>query len=161
MRCLKRNKVDMKYANFLTKYYRYETDENWDLIIDYITDEGIPIYRTVDDDPMEYYTEPQDMKSSIAESGGEAEAMAFGLSVGDYEAVLLYKKGAYPLEEGSLVWIDSAVEYEYNGNEVEIELDDGEKTMVKTPDKTSADYFIKKIVRSLNFEKAILKAIVK
>lgn len=161
MMCLASNQVNMQYSQFLKKYAQYDTDENWNLIVDYVTDEGIPIYRMIEDDPTDYYTEPQEMKASIAESGGEAEAMAFGLSVADYEAVILYDKGAYPLKEGSLIWVDSPVEYEYNGNEVEIELDDGEKVMVKAPDKTSADYIVMKIVRSLNFEKAILKAIVK
>lgn len=161
MRTMKRNERKMQYSQFLAKYARYDTDENWDLIVEYTTDEGIPIYRTVDDDPMEYYTEPLEMEANIAESGGDAESKPFGLSVADYEAVLLYKKGAYPLKEGSLVWVDSPAEYEYNGNKVKIELDGGESVMVKTPDKSSADYFVKKIVRSLNFEKAILTAIVK
>lgn len=155
------NKQSLKYAQFLTKGQRYDTDENWDLIIEYVTDEGIPIYRVVDGEPMDYYTEPQGMNVNIAESGGEAEAMAFGLSVGDYEAVLLYGRGEYPLKEGSLVWLDSPVEYEYNGAEINVELDSGEQVKIKAPDKTSADYTVLKIARSLNFEKAVLKAVVK
>ena len=41
---------------------------------------------------------------NIAMSGGEAEAVEFGLNVGDYEAVLLVDKNSLPIDETSLIW---------------------------------------------------------
>lgn len=161
MRLSKRNQQPMKYAQFLAKYPRYDTDDDWNLIIDYTTDEGIPIYRMVEDDIMDYYSDTKDIEVNISESGGEAEAMAFGLSTADYEAVLLYERGKIPLTEGTRIWVTSPVEYEYNGQEVEVELEDGRKIKVKTPDKTSADYYVIKIANSINFTRAVLKAVEK
>lgn len=161
MRLARKNQQPMKYSQFLAKYPRYDTDNDWNLIIDYTTDEGIPIYRMVEDDIMDYYSDTKDIKVNISESGGEAEAMAFGLSTSDYEAVLLYGRGKIPLEEGTRIWVTSPVEYEYNGQEVEVELEDGSKVKVKTPDKTSADYYVIKIANSINFTRAVLKAVEK
>lgn len=161
MRLARKNKQPMKYAQFLAKYPKYYTDDDWNLIVDYTTDEGIPIYRMLEDDTMDYYSDVKDMKANISESGGEAEAMAFGLSTSDYEAVLLYERGKIPLIEGTRIWVTSPVEYEYNGQEVEVELEDGRKVKVKTPDKTSADYYVVKIANSINFTRAVLKAVEK
>lgn len=161
MRTANKNKQSLKYAQFLAKYPRYDTDDDWNLIVEYTTDEGIPIYRMIEDDIIDYYSDTKDMKVNIAESGGEAEAMAFGLSIGDYEAVLLYKRGRYPLKEGTRIWVTSPVEYEYNGQEVEVEFDNGEKAKTKVPDKTSADYYVIKIANSINYTRAVLKAVEK
>ena len=78
----------------------------------------------------------------------------------DYEAILLYGAGEYPLKESFLVWADSQIEYEYGGEEIEVEVD-GEIIKTKAPVRTSADFVVLKTPRSLNFERAILKAITK
>lgn len=110
------------------------------------------------------YDTPQEFDANIAESGGEAEAQTFGLSVADYEAVALYEKGAYPIVIGALVWHDSEPKCEYD-HEVpfEIENADREKITVYStvPEETSADYRVIKLNRSLSFTRLILKAIVK
>ena len=80
-------------------------------------------------------------------SGGEAEAQEFGLSVGDYNAVIVVDKGSVPIVEGSLIWLKSDVKYL-----------DNENTDV---DETSADFRVIKASESLNEMKYILKAIVK
>lgn len=159
MMCLASNKSKMKYSSFVGNSPRYDTDDEWNPIY-YETDEGERIYSESGEN-MPYYTEPKEMYANIAESGGEAEAKEFGLSVGDYEAVLVYSRGEYPLKEGSYIWLDDTeVGYEYNGKEVPVEID-GEMVMMKTPDVSTADYIVLKVPKSLNFQKAILKAVVK
>lgn len=159
MRTLNKNKQKMFFAQFLATGMRYDTDDEWNPMY-YETDEGERIY-TETSESMAYYSEPQEMKANIAESGGEAEAKEFGLSVGDYEAVLVYSRGEYPLKEGSYIWLDDTeVGYEYNGKEVPVEVD-REIVMMKTPDVSTADYIVLKTPKSLNFQKAILKAVVK
>lgn len=159
MRTLKKNRQKMYFSQFLATSIRYETDDSWNPIY-YETDEGEHIYAETTEN-MGYYSDLQGMKVNIAESGGEAEAKEFGLSVGDYEAVLVYGRGEYPLKEGDYIWVDdSEARYEYNDQEVPVEID-GEMVMMKTPDVSTADYIVLKVPKSLNFQKAILKAVVK
>lgn len=159
MRTLNKNKQKMFFSQFLATGMRYDTDDEWNPMY-YETDEGERIYSETSEN-MAYYSKPREMKANIAESGGEAEAKEFGLSVGDYEAVLVYSRGEYPLKEGSYIWLDDTeVGYEYNGQEVPVEVD-GEMVMMKTPDVSTADYIVLKAPKSLNFQKAILKAVVK
>lgn len=159
MMCLESNKQKMYFSQYLSTGVRYETDDEWNPIY-YETDEGERIYTETTEN-MGYYSDLQKMRANIAESGGESEAKEFGLSVGDYEAVLLYSRGEFPLKEGSYIWLeDTEVGYEYNGQEVPVEID-GEMVMMKTPDVSTADYIVLKTPKSLNFQKAILKAVVK
>lgn len=131
--------------------------------IPYLDENGNKIPVTTGETKIIYGT-PREFDANIATSGGEAEAQTFGLSLGDYEAVALYAKGSYPLVEGCLVWKDSKPKCEYE-NEVafEIENEDGDKVTVYStvPEETSADYRVIKLSPSLNFTKAILKAVVK
>lgn len=159
MRTLKRNKRKLHYAQYLADAPVYVIDDDGNKVISYVTEDGKPVYEETGENKPTYLT-PQEMSVNIAESGGEAEAREFGLSIGDYEAVLLYNRGEYPLKEGSLVWVDSPIEYEYGGEEIEVEVG-GEIVKTKAPVKTSADFVVLKTPKSLNFQKAILKAITK
>lgn len=152
----------MYYALQIGEVPIYSRDEEGNILY-YEDDEGNKIPYETGETQIIYGT-PQEFDANIAESGGEAEAQTFGLSVADYEAVALYEKGAYQIVIGALVWRDSEPKCEYD-HEVpfEIENADGEKVTVYStvPEETSADYRTIKIARSLNFEKAILSAIVK
>ena len=159
MRTQKRNKVKMYYSNFLTVAPGYVTDESGNLVVSYVTEDGIVIYEETGES-VPIYSTPQEMYANISESGGESEAKEYGLSVADYEAVLLFDKGKYPLKEGSLVWVDSPIEHEYGGTEIEIDVD-GEKVKTNAPTKASSDFIVKKTPKSLNFTKAILGAVEK
>lgn len=159
MRTQKRNKVKMYYSNFLTVAPGYVTDENGNLVVSYVTEDGIVIYEETGES-VPIYSTPKEMYANISESGGESEAKEYGLSVADYEAVLLFDKDKYPLKEGSLVWVDSPIEHEYGGTEIEIDID-VEKVKTNAPTKVSADFIVKKAPKSLNFTKAILGAIEK
>lgn len=142
--------------------YQSYTDSDGNEIF-YLDENGNKIPMETGETQIIYGT-PQEFDTNIAESGGEAEAQTFGLSVADYEAVALYEKGAYPIVIGALVWRDSDPKCEYD-HEVpfEIENADGEKITVYStvPEETSADYRVIKTPTSLNFTRAILKAIVK
>lgn len=164
----------MYYALQVGEVPIYARDNDGNIIYQSYTDsDGNEIFYLDDDgnkipmdtgEPQIIYGTPQEFDANIAESGGEAEAQTFGLSVADYEAVALYEKGAYPIVIGALVWRDSKPKCEYD-HEVpfEIENADGEKVTVYStvPEETSADYRVIKLNRSLSFTRLILKAIVK
>lgn len=135
MRTLNKNKQTLYYAN---------------------QDKIVPIYEEyTDDDGNTYpldtgetklvYGEPIKFKGNIAMSGGEAEAQEFGLNLADYEAVLVVGKNTLPITETSLIWHVTAPTKGIDGN----------------TDEYSADYRIVKISPSLNFDKYVLKKVVK
>lgn len=162
MRTLRKNTQRMYYALQIGEVPIYNRDEEGNILY-YEDGEGNKIPYETGETQIIYGT-PQEFDANIAESGGEAEAQTFGLSVADYEAVALYEKSAYPIVIGALVWRDSEPKCEYD-HEVpfEIENDNGEKETVYStvPDEFSADFRVIKVISSLNFDKAILKAIVK
>ena len=144
MRMLARNMQKLKYALQDGTWLVPEFDADGLPIIDYVDDEG----NTYPEPHEEIkWTEPTEFLANIAQSGGEAEAMAYGLSVSDFDCVAIYSKNAYPIKIGSLIWHNSEVLYR-----------DAGKTVLN--DK-SADYKIVKVVESLNYTKLIMKAIVK
>lgn len=174
MRTLLKNKQSMYYALQIGKVPIYNRDENGEIIYEHYEDSDGNIIYYLDENGNKIpsdtgetkiiYGTPQEFDANIAESGGEAEAQTFGLSVADYEAVALYSKGEYPIVIGALVWRDSEPKCEYE-HEVpfEIENDKGEKETVYStvPDEFSADFRVIKTPTSQNFTRAILKAIVK
>jgi len=159
--------IPLKYALFLKETPVYETDDDENIIYEhyedsdgniiyYYDDNGNKIPRDTGQKQLMYY-DTVSFKCSFAMSGGETEAVTYGLSVADYEAKLSYSKGFFPFKKGDLIWKDSEVEYRYNGNEVEFDID-GEIVKTKSPDPISADYMILKLVESKNEVVAILKA---
>ena len=174
MRTLRKNQQSMKYALQIGEVPIYSRDENGEIIYEHYEDSDGNVIYYFDENGNKIpsdtgktkiiYGTPKEFDANIAESGGEAEAQTFGLSVSDYEAVALYNKGEYPIVIGALVWRDSEPKCEYE-HEVpfEIENDKGEKETVYStiPEETSADFRVIKTPTSQNFTRAILKAIVK
>lgn len=121
----------------------------------YEDDDGVRTYL-IPGEKQPIFSEPIEFDSSISFSGGEAEAQEYGLSIADFDAVLLFSKNAYPLVEGSLIWTKSPVEYEKG-----IYLTDNMHDLVdvKVVKQTSADFIVKKISDSLNYTKVNLSAI--
>lgn len=156
MRTLAKNKQLMKHALLIGEAPVYAVDKNGNRIIDYTEDDGIIIYQETGESELVYST-PQEFFANISMSGSEAEAEEYGLSISDYQAVIVYDKGAVPLTEGSLVWFKSEVENRYD-EEMEIDIED-EKVITTAPKPISADYTVIKISESINFTKAILKAV--
>lgn len=159
MRSLKKNKQTLKYALLIGKLPVYALDENGNKKIAYTKKDGTVVYEIVGDKEMTYTT-PKEFDVNIAMSGGEAEAREFGLSTSDYEAILSYSKGAFPLVEGALIWHHNKVGYRNDGQVVEIQTKDGKVIKTKNPDPFTADYSVIKIPQGLNEERAILKAVV-
>ena len=144
MRTLRKNQQSMHYALQAGEVPIYQTDDDGN--IEYIIVDGKKIPVETGETELGY-SEPVKFMSSLAMSGGEAEAQEFGLSISDYNATLLCEKGAYPITEGTLIWTKSEVGYK-----------DTDKTIV---DGATADYMVLKVSESLNFVKYVLKAQVK
>ena len=80
-------------------------------------------------------------------SGGEVKDEEYGLSVADYDAVLIMQKNEIPVTETSRIWFESVVGYT-----------DTSQTIV---DGDTADFRIVAIKPSLNTVKYVLKRIEK
>ena len=144
MRTLAKNKQKMHYALLNGRKPVYELDNDGNPIVEYVDEEGTVYYReTGDYEPA--YDKPVEFLGNIAMSGGESEAVEYGLNLGDYEAVLLVAKNLLPITETSLIWLNS--EPKYNSD--------------RSVDGNSADYTIVKISPSLNVDKYVLKKVVK
>lgn len=141
MRTQRKNKQLLKYSLLDKEFVTYERDENGDIIYDFIDGVEVPIETG---DIELGFSEPKELMACISMSGGESEAKEFGLSIEDYNAVIVCAKGEYPLKEGALVWHESEVGY----------IDD-------RVDDYTADYTVIKVQKSLNLVKYILKARVK
>lgn len=148
MRTLRKNKQKMYYSNLIGTAPVYE----------YYEDEDGNKYQLDTGQQELYYSTPQEFFANIAMSGGEAEAVEYGLSTSDYQSTAVYQKNAYPIKEGTLIWHKSQIEYEYGGTEIEIETENGEKVLTTAPIAVSSDYQVIKVSDSLNFTKIILKA---
>lgn len=155
MRPLRRNGQKMLYSLYLGSLYEVPTDGDGNPLY-HQSDDGSRIYMT-NGEPLDIYGTPVAFQANFSEAGGEAEAMEYGLSVGDYEGIIFYAKNAYPIKEGSIVWKDSEVEYEdekkYYTKDMSTLIE------VHTPKKESADFTVRKTPDSLNFTRAIVKAI--
>ena len=135
MRTLLKNNQKMYYAlqDKVVPIYEIYTDEDGN---EYQIDTGER--KTVYSDAVQFF-------GNITMSGGEAEAREFGLNLADYEAILVVAKNTLPLTETSLIWLNS----------------EPKKDAENYTDEFSADFRIVKISPSLNYDKYVLKRIVK
>ena len=134
------NKQKMYYANQDSVVPIYERDEDGNII--YYEDEEGNSYPLESGDTKLVYGEPIKFFGNLSMSGGESEAVEFGLDVSGYDAILITSKDLIPIDETSLIWFESEVVYE---NEEE-----------KIPDEFSADYKVLAVKPSLNVSKYIL-----
>lgn len=144
MRMLKKNKQKLHYSLFIEERPEYALDEFGNKIIEYVDEEGNEYYRETGETER-VYSLPVEFLGNISMSGGEAEAMEFGLNTADYEAVLIVNKGLLPIDESSLIWFESEPVINDNG----------------LVDYVTADYSIIKISPSLNVDKYVLKKTIK
>ena len=135
MMMLNRNKQKMYYA-----LYGKEVP-----IYDYYTDsEGNKIPLETGETKI-VYENPVEFLGNISLSGGESEAVEFGLNLADYEAILVVAKNTLPIDETSRIWHNTEPTYNEDG----------------TVNELSADYTVVKVSPSLNVDKFVLKKIVK
>lgn len=150
MRTIRKNQAPLKYSIQIAETPEFET-------IYYEDDDGnqypIDVKPTGKTDVV--YSEPIDFMASISMSGGEAEAVEYGLSIESFSAVIVTEKSAVPLKEGALIWHTSEPQLKHiDGIEVNGVVLDGDY-----PIKTSADFIVVSVRDSLNFTKVILDAV--
>lgn len=144
MRTARINKQKMYYALHTGIQPVYE--RNADGTIKYIIVDGVSVpvetgaYEEVYAMPVEFF-------ANISTSGGETQEQEFGLSVSDYDALIVLEQNAIPVTETSLIWHKSEITYK-----------DALHTEVNP---NSADYRIVAIKDSLNATKYALKRITK
>lgn len=149
MRTLRKNAQPLQYALQIAEIPEFET-------IYYEDEDGnqYPIDVKPTGKTEVVYSEPVDFMASISMSGGEAEAVEYGLSQQDFSAVIITQLNSVPLKEGALIWHTSEPQLKH----IEVEIDDialnGDY-----PIKTSADFIVMKKSPSLNFDKYILTAV--
>lgn len=90
------------------------------------------------------YNHHVEFLANLSFSGGESQAQEFGIDLSQYDATLICMRGQIPIDETSLIFHTS--EPEYDGNFL---------------NPKSADYTVSKHIPSLNYDKYILKRIVK
>ena len=139
------NKQKMYYSLLSEHIPIYETDSEGNVIY-YEDSEGnkIPIETG---ETEEGYKEAVEFFGNITMSGGETEAVEFGLNIGDYQAVLITNKDELPIDETSIIWLKSNVVYK--------------ETAETLLDARSADFEVLAVKPSLNTVKYVLKAITK
>ena len=135
MRMARVNKQKMHYALYGKEVpiYDYYTDSDGNKIT---LDTGET--KITYENPVEFF-------GNIALSGGESEAVEFGLNLADYEAVLVMAKNILPIDETSRIWHNTEPTYNEDG----------------TVNELSADYTVVKVSPSLNVDKFVLKKVVK
>lgn len=149
MRTLRKNKQPLKCSLQIAEIPEFET-------IYYEDEDGnqYPIDVKPTGKTEVVYGEPIDFMASISMSGGEAEAVEYGLSTESFSAVLILEKGSVPLKEGALIWHTSEPQLKH----IEVEIDDISLNG-DYPEKTSADFIVVSVRDSLNFTKVILDAV--
>lgn len=144
MRTLNKNKQQLYYANYIEGGEPIYKEVNGEKVISYIDDEGNVYYEEIGV-TQSHYTEPISLKGNISMSGGEAEAVEFGLNLADYSAVLVLTKNEAPIDEQTYIWHKSEPVLDAEG----------------FADKQSADYRVVKVSPSLNVDKFVLAKVVK
>ena len=122
MRCMQRNKVVFYYALFSKR---------------------VPIVDEYGNDTGEYdvqHGNPVKCSANISAAKGETQTRQFGENV-SYDKVIAMDNDAPPIDEYSILWIDTMPELNADGS---LAVDSEGK--VKTPH----DYIVKKVAKSLN-----------
>lgn len=168
MRTLRKNQQKLMYALQLGEIPQFETDENGNIRYEVYTDSDGNEFPILDENgnkiPMftgEYetiYGDTVEFTASISMSGGEAEAVEYGLSVEQYSAVIVAERGTIPISEGAIIWQTSTPEYKYNGDEVSVDIND-QTIRGRFTERTSADFVVMKKSPSINVDKFILEAV--
>lgn len=143
MRTLAKNKVPMKYALYLGEEPIYRYDKNGNKIISHIDDEGNIYYETLGE--YSKYSEPADFFASISMSGGESEAVEFGVDIGNYDAVMITALNEFPISETSYIWTKNEPQYNDEGH----------------LNTATADFKVTAVKPSLNQTKYLLSSITK
>ena len=143
MMMLGQNQQKLYYSLRDTEIPVYERDEYGNIIY-YEDSEGNKIPLETGETEIGY-GKPVKFFGNIAMSGGESEAVEYGLDLSQYSAVLVTDKGLIPIDETSRIWHTTEPVVNENGY----------------ADEFSADYMVVKLSPSLNVDKYVLKKVVK
>lgn len=141
MRSLKKNQKKLFYATYDGQITLYERNENGEIIYDEIDGESFP--REIG--TKAGYNKPVYFSASVSSGKGSAQEEVFGTDV-DFTRTISTTDLSLPIDELSLIWIDSKPKY----------LADG------TVDPESADYKVAaKPAKGLNSLMIAIKALPK
>lgn len=145
MRTVNKNKQRLKYALYKgVAVPEVMRDRNGEPMVD---DDGNFIYDDTSTSDI-LYEKPVDFFGNIAFSkgSGEAESVAFGVSLADYDSTLVMKLGEIPIDETSIIFKDSVPEYDASGS---LKRDSADFTVVKVmPSLNMVTYLLKRIVKN-------------
>ena len=141
MRSLKKNQQKLYYSTYADQITIYQRDENGEIVYDEIDGEKYP--RIIAERAV--YNKPVFFSASVSAGKGTAQEDVFGKDI-DFTRTISTTDLMLPIDELSLVWIESVPKY----------LEDG------TVDPNSADYKVAaKSAKSLNQLMIALKALPK
>lgn len=128
MRQMQKNKQKMYYAlAYAEQVPVYERDSEGNIIYESVDGELIPKESGIWETP---YHEPVVFYGNINSGNvGYAIARAYGISTGNFDAVLCMRKGEVPLEVTTLIWYDREPRFRQDG----------------TVDPKSANYSVRRI----------------
>lgn len=92
-------------------------------------------------EPINTYSTPEEHRAVISPDSGTAELQLFGANE-VYDRVITLEKGENYLAVGSVVWVDSPIELDANGD---LAVDTDGKL------KTPYNYIVRNVSKSLNF----------
>lgn len=141
MRNLKRNLQKLLYSTYSDKITVYVKDASGNIVYDNIDGEMVPRIKS----EQAGYNSPVEFQISCATSGGNSEAMEFGVSVGSYQAVLTTVDTDLPIDEKSLVWKDKLPVFDEDGNIIPDSADYG--VLARKPCLNGCKYLLKKHTR--------------
>lgn len=157
MRQLRKNRQILYYASYDGQKPIYEHDDGPFLTEDgkyLLTESGEHLIcskvMTTNIDGVEVavvsaikdvFTPAEQFKANISFNSGETQLGEYGLDTSDYTAIISAEKGKLPFDERTLIWFQSEVEYD----------DDGDVR------PETADYKVIAIKTSLNEERFLLK----
>lgn len=144
MRMIARDKKKMWYSLYLGSEPIYELDDDGNKIVAFIDDNGDEVYRKTGE-RRDIYSSPIEFYASLSMSGGEAEAVEYGINLSDYSATIVVPRDSLPIDETSRIWRNSKPQIYADG----------------TADEHSADYIVVKKSQSPNIDKYILQTVVK
>jgi len=157
MRQLRKNRQVLYYANYQGQKPVYAKEDS-ELLTEnsknLLTENGLKLIATIPmtidvdgekvvvvDAYKDDYSVPALFKANISFDSGETRLAEYGLNPSNYNAVISADKGKLPFDERTLIWYESELEYD----------DDGD---IKPE---TADYRVIAIKTSLNEERFILK----
>ena len=144
MRASRKNKQKLLYSLQGEDIPVYETDENGNIVYEEIDGEQVPVDTG---DSYTGYLPPVEFYGNLSFYTGWNFPGVWGITLGNADAILLVDKNEIPIDETSRIWFQSKPVYK-----------DAEETIV---DPDSADFFVSRVIPSLNHVRYVLKGIEK